>query len=303
MRLVFQVRQQCAYTTSLHLQKGLSVLNFIHQTVLVYLPVALVFFYSISPSCLCQDMIPDKRTLMHVESMSFWDAHTRTRVSFAATLSQLPCALFSEVRKWEEYCFCAWDRPWQWCIELHILSFSLIRMQLPGGEQMAKPSSPPAGCCRHTTGFAVGAAGGPVGLFFLPRPGLALLPSSDCSQRNWPPDNNSLPRHHYQCNKQSKECAKSSSNTDTLCVLRMCQMVSWWHVLIISEVLFVYFFNDLFVHEFYISKCFTDLLFVRISWMLVYSPVRLSRVILNPLYSSFPKAQRDETGGRRVKSK
>lgn len=228
---------------------------------------------------------------------------TRTRVSFAATLSQLPCALFSEVRRWEEYCFCAWDRPWQWCIELHILSFSLIRMQLPGGEQMAKPSSPPAGCCRHSTGFAVGAAGGPAGLFFLPRPGLALLPSSDCSQRNWPPDNDSLPRHHYQCNKQSKECAKSSSNTDTLCVLRMCQMVSWWHVLIISEVLFVYFFNNLFVHEFYISKCFMDLWFVRISWMLVYSPVRLSRVILNPLYSSFPKAQRDETGGRRVKSK
>lgn len=34
-------------------------------------------------------------------------------------------------------------------------------MQLPGGEQMAKPSSPPAGCCRHTTGISVGAAAGP----------------------------------------------------------------------------------------------------------------------------------------------
>lgn len=30
--------------------------------------------------------------------------------------------------------------------------------------------------------------------------------------------------------------------------------------------------------------------------MLVYSPVQLSRVILNPLYSSFPKAQQDFTG-------
>lgn len=60
-----------------------------------------------------------------------------------------------------EYCFRAWDRPWQWCMELHILSFSLINMQLPGGEQMAEPSSPPAGCCRHATGISVGTTAGP----------------------------------------------------------------------------------------------------------------------------------------------
>jgi len=34
-------------------------------------------------------------------------------------------------------------------------------MQLPSGEQMAKPSSPPAGGCLHTTGVSVGTAAGP----------------------------------------------------------------------------------------------------------------------------------------------
>lgn len=164
MRLVFQVRQQCAYTTSLHLQKGLSVLNFIQQTsrprlFLLHLPVLLVSGYDSwqENTDACWKHVFLRRT--HTHSCQF--------CSYAFTVSVRSIFWGKDMGG---YCFCAWDRPWQWCIELHILSFSLIRMQLPGGEQMAKPSSPPAGCCRHTTGFAVGAAGGLAGLFFCPAP-------------------------------------------------------------------------------------------------------------------------------------
>lgn len=59
-----------------------------------------------------------------------------------------------------------------------------------------------------------------------------------------------------------EECAMWSTNTDTLCVLRMCQIFSRGHILILSGVLSVYFFIGLFVRELYINKCFTDLWFV-----------------------------------------
>lgn len=215
------------------------------------------------------DVIADKRKLMHVESMAAPTQNSHLLIcqwhSYAFTQSySRVCLLFTGGGISEEYCFRAWDRPWQWCMELHILSFSLINMQLPGAEQMAEPSSPPAGCCRHPTGISVGTTanpGSPLGPGFLP-PRLSHLARHRPSQQNWPPDNISLPRHHNQCNKQSKECAMSSTNTDTLCVSRMCQIVSWWHVLILSGVLSVYFFIALFVHELYISKCFMDLWFV-----------------------------------------
>lgn len=61
-----------------------------------------------------------------------------------------------------------------------------------------------------------------------------------------------LPRHHNQCNKQSKECAMSSTNTDTSRVSRMCQIVSWWHVLILSGIpfLFIFLLRCLYVNTF-----------------------------------------------------
>lgn len=204
-----------------------------------------------------------RRTGIHKQKTPTY-SYVNSTVTPSQSCSRV-CLLFTGGGISEEYCFCVWDRPWQWCIELHIPSFSLINMQLPGGEQMAKPSSPPAGCCRHAMGISVGTPAGPGrprGARFLPHPDLAILPSTDYRQQNWPPDNNSLPRHHNQCNKQSKECAMSSTNTDTLCVSRMCQIVPWWHVLILSGVLSVYFFIALFVHELYISKCFMDLWFV-----------------------------------------
>lgn len=86
---------------------------------------------------------------------------------------------------------------------------------------------------------------------FLPHPDLDILPGTVDSWQNWPPDNYSLPRHHNQCNKHSKECAVSSTNTDTLCVSRMCQMVSRWHVLILAWLISVYFSIALFVHQLY----------------------------------------------------
>lgn len=55
----------------------------------------------------------------------------------------------------------------------HSLSLSLshINIRLPGGEQMAKPSSPPAGGCQNTAGLSVGTTadpGSPVGPGFYP---------------------------------------------------------------------------------------------------------------------------------------
>lgn len=160
--------------------------------------------------------------------------------------------------------FQAGDRPWQWCIGVHIPSFSLINMQLPGGEQMARSSSPPAGCCRHATGISVGTTAGPgspLGSGFYP-----TLRSPSCPAQTWAERTGLLTKTH--CPGTITNAINKVKNVPchqlilTRCVSRMCQIVSWWHVLILSGVLSVYFFIALFVHELYINKCFMDLWFV-----------------------------------------
>lgn len=60
-------------------------------------------------------------------------------------------------------------------------------MLLPGGKQMAKPSLPPAGCCRHAMGITVGAPWQPSRATFPLHSDFAVMPSTDYSQQNWPP--------------------------------------------------------------------------------------------------------------------
>lgn len=57
------------------------------------------------------------------------------------------------------------------------------------------------------------------------------------------------PGHPDQCNKQRKECAISSKDTDTLRVSRMCQIVSQGHILILVGSVCLYFFIELFAHK------------------------------------------------------
>ncbi len=154
---------------------GLGVLNCSHLTMspfLLPLPVTLFFLPPQLPlSCLCHMSHGCDRWREKADAC--WKhgrpTHTRTQTKLPPThvsvaLLRFHTAMLQSVcegRRWEEYCFRASDRPWQRCIELHILSFSLINMQLPGGEQMAEPSTPPAGCCRHATGISVGTTAGP----------------------------------------------------------------------------------------------------------------------------------------------
>lgn len=155
------------------------------------------------------DVIADKRKLMHVESMAASTherGHTQTKlppthVSLALLCLQTQSCVYTGGMISEEYCFWAGARPWQWCMELHILPFSPTSMQLPGRRadgwaQLATwrlPSACHGHLCGHSwqhsrTGFS-------------PHPDLAITYSTGYSQQNWPPDNNSLFRHHDQCNK------------------------------------------------------------------------------------------------------
>lgn len=173
MWLVFQLRQQCAYATGLHLRKvsGSWILATwkCHQSSFSPSISFFLFFFlthSLCPVCVTchMDATGDGATLMHFESMA-WSINKTAYYSYVTSTAKLSlrhvagvCLLFSEGRISGEYCFRASDRPWQWCIEVHVLSVSLINMRLPGGEQMAGPSSPPAGYCRDTTGISVGTA-------------------------------------------------------------------------------------------------------------------------------------------------
>lgn len=236
MWLVFQVRQQRgAYVTSLHLQK-LSVLNCVHVTVpLVLVPCtptsrsyffpppfqlihpglfvsAVTWMWSLTRERWCMLKACPPQTHIHTRHTRFSHQLPPTRtyscVICRATLSWLHFrASLHFDSEHRNIVFCAWCR--QGCIELHILSFSLISMQLPGEVQMAECSLPPAGGCQHTTSSSVGATGnlGSPVVLELARVRAGHLTVTHCPGTTTD-----------KCNKTSKECAMSSANTDTLCV-------------------------------------------------------------------------------------
>lgn len=152
-------RSQCLNLQPLH-----------YATSFLFLLVSPIFFYPHPLSCLCHMSHGCDHWRENADAC--WKHGRPTHTNKTPTSSYVSCAvtlqshfwvllLFSEVKIWEEYCFHAGDRPWHWCIEVHVPSFSLINMRLPGGEQMAKRCSPPAGCCRHAMGISVGTTAGP----------------------------------------------------------------------------------------------------------------------------------------------
>lgn len=106
------------------------------------------------------------------------------------------------------------DRPWQWCIEVPVLSVSLTSMQRPGGEQMARPRSPPAGRCRHRWYLFCGRRRLATWASFLP---LAVQPYFTANKTGLLTVTYCPGTKTNAINKR-KECAMSSANTDTLCI-------------------------------------------------------------------------------------
>lgn len=149
------------------------------------------------------------------------------------------------------------DRPWQWCIEVPVPSVSLTNMQRPGGEQMARPRSPPAGRCRHHW-YLCGHQRVATWASFLP---LAVQPYFTARKTGLLTVTYCPGTITNAINKR-KECAMSSANTDTLCISGNVPNPFTTTSLVLSGLLWVYFFNALFVHELYICRCFMDLWFV-----------------------------------------
>lgn len=165
MWLVFWVRQQqCAYVTSLHLES--SVIYCVHFIILLTPPF--LGSQPVAPfplACLCQpsqgcDPWREnadacwKRVLLKRTSTPGSNKHNSSRSPTSTYSCDSWSTTFMAILQrestlrlpGEDYWVCAWSR--HGCIELHSLSFSLINMQLPGGEQMAEPSLPPAGSCQ-----------------------------------------------------------------------------------------------------------------------------------------------------------